>query len=218
MGDKRHRADEIIHSVQQLPDSKIRGFSSVQLGEKILTTFIRDELPLDADLLILVTYVNGPTLRVDTSGLVGDAEIKITASAAFGGKKCPEKQLPIKLLKNELNPKLENKALKDNYADFAPGKWVDLEKYVVTQGPLADLTLKADKAEDSMLLNNLEIQSRKLTLYEMNESASDNEQIDVQFADNFMFSIHGTKSVFICFQCSQVNPNGVASLVYSIPD
>ena len=101
--------------------------------------------------------MNGPTLRVDTSGLDSDAVVKINAQAAFGGQKCEEKQIAIKLVKYEFIPKLENKASKENTVDFTPGKWVDLERYAVVTGPLADLTLKSEKPEDAALLSNLEI-------------------------------------------------------------
>lgn len=160
-GEKAYESDEKIHSIVTIPDNFIQGINSLLDDRKIFTTFVRPDLPITSDKLLMVIYLDGPTLRIDTTGMDKDTIVKLRSSPAKSEKLSSEKTFTLKKISYDLTTKIENKSNEEKFAVFTPGKWVYVENWAKVTGPVVDLSVKIEKDEYKAILDKLEIKSRK---------------------------------------------------------
>jgi hypothetical protein len=188
LGDQALNAKEKIHSIVKLNGKAYRSMSQSFTADKIIYTSLSTGIPT-ADSDVVVTYLNGPLIRVNLDKVTTDLTVKIKAKAAYKPVGTEEKTFAIKNIKPQENVAIKSLATETKKAAFKVGTATEIEDFVEVSGAAVDLTLTGENAKW------FTFKPRKAGPISFPLSSKDNQNLGLMKFDNYLVSVFNGKQL-----------------------
>ena len=157
--------------------------------DKVIYTSLSTGLAIapTAEVDVVVTYINGPMIRVNLDKVTTDLTVKIKAKAAYKPVGPDEKTFAIKNIKAQENVAIKSTVTETKKPVFKVGVATDIEDFVEVSGAAVDLTLTGENAKW------FTFKPRKAGPMPFPLSSKDNSNSGLQKFDNYLVSVFNQK-------------------------